>query len=58
MQFSVREYSGDFRGIDFVMMVRISEKLEFMMNRPVKVCTKTVTVRSPKYKNPCVRANF
>jgi len=34
-------------------MTKISEKLEFMNMRAVKVCTKAATGRSPGHKNPC-----
>jgi hypothetical protein len=39
-------------------MCEITEKLESMTWRAVKVCTKAGARRSPGHKNACFRANF
>jgi len=39
-------------------MGEISEKLEFMKTREVKVCTKAGVGRSPGHKKPCFCVNF
>jgi hypothetical protein len=39
-------------------MIRIAEKLEFMTERAVKVCTKACIGRKTGHKKPCFPAIF